>query len=153
MPWACQRLAALERFVNEVQVYPHVHPHFSPSGSRRTCDAACGAQHPDYPNLRTNRGVNARIAAWSPLCPRKNPCTCVYCPRCDLALWRMRRVSFHFPLACGLAALFFYMSALSAPFLEISAYGRFQLARIATGPAQLTSQGYNSVACWSSPSP
>ena len=78
--------------------------------------------------------------------PAKKPLHVVYCPRCDLALWRMRRVSFHFPLACGLAALFFYMSALAAPFLEISAYGRFQLARIATGPTQLTDQGYNSVA-------
>ena len=78
--------------------------------------------------------------------PAKKPLHVVYCPRCDLALWRMRRVSFSFPLACGLAALFFYMSALSAPFLEISSYGRFQLARIGTGPAQLTSQGYNSVA-------
>jgi paraquat-inducible protein A len=78
--------------------------------------------------------------------PAPKPLHVVYCPRCDLALWRMRRVSFNFPIACGLAAFFFYMSALAAPFLEITSYGRFQLARITTGPTQLTEQGYGSVA-------
>jgi paraquat-inducible protein A len=64
------------------------------------------------------------------------------CPRCGKTLWRMRRSPFSFPIACGLAGLLFYTFALVAPFLEISAYGRFQLARLETGPHQLTLQGF-----------
>jgi paraquat-inducible protein A len=68
------------------------------------------------------------------------------CPRCGCTLWHMCRGSFHFPLACGVAALLFYVFALAAPFLEISSYGRFQLARLSTGPFQLAGQGFGSVA-------
>jgi paraquat-inducible protein A len=68
------------------------------------------------------------------------------CPRCEHKLWRMRRSPFEFPLACGLAGLLFYAFALVAPFLEISAYGRFQLGRISTGPVQLADQGFATVA-------
>ncbi len=74
--------------------------------------------------------------------PEPPPPHALHCPRCDHALWRARRESLHFPLACGLAALLFYIFALVGPFLEITEYGRFQLARIATGPVQLTDQGY-----------
>ena len=39
----------------------------------------------------------------------------------------------------------FYCFALVAPFLEISAYGRFQLANIETGPSQLAQQSFEAV--------
>ena len=58
----------------------------------------------------------------------------------------MRRRPFEFPIACGLAALFFYAYALLAPFLEITAYGRYQQAGLATGPVQLTIEGFQWVA-------
>ena len=67
------------------------------------------------------------------------------CSRCRHALWQMRKHPFEVPIACGLAGLLFYCFALVAPFLEISAYGRFQLAVIETGPAQLIQQGYQVV--------
>ncbi len=57
----------------------------------------------------------------------------------------MRKHPFRFVIACGLAALLFYCFALVAPFLELSAYGRFQAATIGTGPAQLVQQGYQAV--------
>jgi paraquat-inducible protein A len=64
------------------------------------------------------------------------------CPRCSHTIWRMRRHPFELPIAWAMAALLFYIFALSAPFLEISAYGRFQLATLETGPWQLTTQGF-----------
>jgi paraquat-inducible protein A len=67
------------------------------------------------------------------------------CPRCRHALWKMRRHPFRFVIACGLSALLFYGFALVAPFLELSAYGRFQMANLGTGPAQLVQQGYEMV--------
>jgi paraquat-inducible protein A len=67
------------------------------------------------------------------------------CPRCFHTLWRMRANPFEFPIACGLAGVAFYGLAASAPFLEISAYGRFSLARLATGPVQLGVQGFAAV--------
>jgi paraquat-inducible protein A len=57
----------------------------------------------------------------------------------------MRRVPFEFPLACGLAALVFYIFALVAPFLEISVYGRLQLAYLDTGPWRLSQQNFTTV--------
>ena len=74
--------------------------------------------------------------------PDMQPGLVAECPRCGRTLWRMRRSPFSFPIACGLSAILFYAFALSAPFLEISAYGRFQLARLETGPDSLMSQGY-----------
>ncbi|HUW80484.1 MAG TPA: paraquat-inducible protein A, partial [Acidocella sp.] len=68
-----------------------------------------------------------------------------YCPRCNYALRRTARSGFHFSIACGMAAMLFYAVALVAPFLEISVYGRIQLARILTGPIQLTDQGFRFV--------
>jgi paraquat-inducible protein A len=68
------------------------------------------------------------------------------CPRCSHTLWRMRRRPFEFPIACGLAAALFYLYAIVAPFLEITAYGRFSQARIETGPVQLSLQGFEWVA-------
>jgi paraquat-inducible protein A len=67
------------------------------------------------------------------------------CPRCHHTLWRMRRHPFQLPVACGLAALLFYLYAVVAPFLEITAYGRFQLAKLETGPIQLSAQGFELV--------
>ena len=64
------------------------------------------------------------------------------CPRCGKTLWRMLRAPLRFPIACGIAGLMFYLFALVAPFLEISSYGRFQLARLETGPDNLILQGY-----------
>ncbi len=67
------------------------------------------------------------------------------CPRCRHALWQMSRHPFEIPLACGVSALLFYCFALIAPFLEISAYGRYQLANISTGPAELMGEGFQMV--------
>jgi paraquat-inducible protein A len=64
------------------------------------------------------------------------------CPRCGKTLWRMLRAPLSFPIACGISGLLFYAFALVAPFLEISSYGRFQLARLETGPDNLMAQGY-----------
>ncbi|MCB8877345.1 paraquat-inducible protein A [Acidisoma silvae] len=74
--------------------------------------------------------------------PDMEPGLVAECPRCRKTLWRMLRAPFSFPIACGMAATLFYAFALVAPFLEISAYGRFQLARLETGPDALMSQGY-----------
>ena len=145
-PCAFDQAHALERFVNEVQIYPHhVHPNIrAPNRAEPVMQPAeLGVPNPAPAHESWRECPHCGMVS---ALPAPKPLHVVYCPRCNLALWRMRRVSFHFPLACGLAALFFYMSALAAPFLEISAYGRFQLARIATGPTQLTDQGYNTVA-------
>jgi paraquat-inducible protein A len=74
--------------------------------------------------------------------PRMRPGFVAECPRCSKTLWRMRRTPFPFPITCGIAAVMFYAYTIVAPFLEISAYGRFQLARIETGPDQLRLQGF-----------
>ena len=74
--------------------------------------------------------------------PDMEPGLVAECPRCRKTLWRMLRAPFSFPIACGMAATLFYAFALVAPFLEISAYGRFQLARLETGPDTLMGQGY-----------
>jgi paraquat-inducible protein A len=57
----------------------------------------------------------------------------------------MRGHDVRFPIACGMAAGLFYMFALVAPFLEISAYGRFQIANLSTGPFALDAQGFRLV--------
>jgi paraquat-inducible protein A len=77
--------------------------------------------------------------------PRMRPELVADCPRCHHTLWRMRRHPFQLPIACGLAALLFYLYAIIAPFLEITAYGRFQLAELETGPVQLSLQGFELV--------
>jgi paraquat-inducible protein A len=77
--------------------------------------------------------------------PRMRPELVADCPRCSHTLWRMRRYPFQLPIACGLAALLFYLYAIIAPFLEITAYGRFQLAELETGPVQLSLQGFELV--------
>jgi len=77
--------------------------------------------------------------------PRMRPELVADCPRCHHTLWRMRRYPFQLPIACGLAALLFYLYAIVAPFLEITAYGRFQLAQLETGPIQLSLQGFELV--------
>ena len=77
--------------------------------------------------------------------PPMQPDRVAVCPRCRHALWKMRKHPFRFVIACGLSGLLFYCFALVAPFLELSAYGRFQMANIETGPAQLMQQGYQMV--------
>jgi paraquat-inducible protein A len=74
--------------------------------------------------------------------PPRYPGLVADCPRCGDTLWRMRRSRRSFPLSCALAALVLYVFALTAPFLEIQAYGHFSLARLDTGPEQLITQGY-----------
>jgi paraquat-inducible protein A len=74
--------------------------------------------------------------------PEMEPGLVAECPRCGKTLWRMLRAPLSFPIACGLSGLLFYLFALVAPFLEISSYGRFQLARLETGPDALILQGY-----------
>jgi paraquat-inducible protein A len=74
--------------------------------------------------------------------PEMEPGLVAECPRCGKTLWRMLRAPLTFPIACGISALLFYLFALVAPFLEISSYGRFQLARLETGPDNLILQGY-----------
>ncbi len=80
------------------------------------------------------------------LLPRMRPELVADCPRCEFTLWRMRRHPFELPIACGLAGLLFYIYAIVAPFLEITAYGRFQMAGLETGPLQLSLQGFEAVA-------
>jgi paraquat-inducible protein A len=74
--------------------------------------------------------------------PPRYPGLVADCPRCGQVLWRMRRSRRSFPLSCALAALLFYLFALVAPFLEITAYGRFSVARLSTGPAQFVAEGF-----------
>ena len=74
--------------------------------------------------------------------PDMQPGLVAECPRCRKVLWRMLRAPLSFPIACGISGLLFYLFALVAPFLEISSYGRFQLARLETGPDNLIAQGY-----------
>jgi paraquat-inducible protein A len=74
--------------------------------------------------------------------PEMHPELVADCPRCAHVLWRMRASPFELPIACGLAAALFYILAITAPFLEISAYGRFSLAHLSSGPVQLSQQGF-----------
>jgi paraquat-inducible protein A len=74
--------------------------------------------------------------------PPRYPGLVADCPRCGEVLWRMRRARRSYPLACALGALLFYLFALVAPFLEITAYGRFSVARLTTGPAQFLAEGF-----------
>jgi paraquat-inducible protein A len=67
------------------------------------------------------------------------------CPQCNHALWRHQEHPFKYVIACSLAAALFYCFSIIAPFLEISAYGRFQLAKIETGPNQLVQTGFEFV--------
>jgi paraquat-inducible protein A len=69
------------------------------------------------------------------------------CPQCGHALWRHQKHPFKYVIACSLAGALFYFLSIVAPFLEISSYGRFQLAKIETGPDQLfqTSLGFQIV--------
>jgi paraquat-inducible protein A len=78
--------------------------------------------------------------------PAPKPSFVAHCPRCNQSLWRMRKHPFEFTLACGVAAFLFYGFALIAPFLEITAYGRFQLAHLSTGPEALSAEGFELVA-------
>ncbi len=77
--------------------------------------------------------------------PKMRPQLTADCPRCNHVLWHMRRCSFELPLACALAGALFFFYVVIAPFIEISSYGQFQLARIETGPYQLAMQGFGTV--------
>jgi paraquat-inducible protein A len=57
----------------------------------------------------------------------------------------MRGCGFEVPLACTLAAALFFCFAVVSPFMEVSSHGRFQLARVETGPFELAAQGYDMV--------
>ncbi len=67
------------------------------------------------------------------------------CPQCFCTLWRKQDHAFKYVIACSIAAALFYVFAIMAPFLEISAYGRYQLAKIETGPDQLLQTGFQAV--------
>ncbi len=69
----------------------------------------------------------------------------VDCPQCAHTLWRKQEHPFKYVIACSLAAALFYCFSIVAPFLEISAHGRFQLAKIETGPDQLLGSGFQFV--------
>ncbi len=81
------------------------------------------------------------ISALPAMCPELT----ADCPRCQHVLWRMRSCNFELPLACALAGALFFFYAVIAPFLEISSYGQFQLARLETGPYQLAAQGFGTI--------
>ena len=81
------------------------------------------------------------ISALPAMCPELT----ADCPRCQHVLWRMRSCNFELPLACALAGALFFFYAVIAPFLEISSYGQFQLARLVTGPYQLAAQGFGTI--------
>jgi paraquat-inducible protein A len=77
--------------------------------------------------------------------PAAAPGQVVDCPQCKHPLWRRQVHPFNYIIACCLAAAMFYCFAVVAPFLEISAHGRFQLAKLETGPNQLMSGGFELV--------
>ena len=77
--------------------------------------------------------------------PAAAPGHVVDCPQCNHPLWRRQVHPFKYIIACSLAAAMFYGFAVVAPFLEISAHGRFQLAKLETGPDQLMSGGFQMV--------
>lgn len=64
------------------------------------------------------------------------------CPRCGYVLRRMRHVNSVFPLACAIAGLIFYLATIFTPFIEITAFGRFSMAWLETGPLRLSSSGW-----------
>ncbi len=64
------------------------------------------------------------------------------CPRCGQGLPAPRGRSFELALACAVAGAAFFLFAAVAPFLEISSYGHFRLARLETGPEELVAQGW-----------
>jgi paraquat-inducible protein A len=77
--------------------------------------------------------------------PAAAPGNVVDCPQCKHPLWRRQVHPFNYIIACGLAAALFYCFAVVAPFLEISSHGRFQLAKLETGPNQLMFGGFELV--------
>ena len=77
--------------------------------------------------------------------PAAAPGHVVDCPQCNHPLWRRQVHPFKYIIACSLSAAMFYGFAVVAPFLEISAHGRFQLAKLETGPDQLMSGGFQMV--------
>ncbi len=103
------------------------------------------APHPDPEPQRPAEWRECEQCGLISQLPRMRPELVADCPRCNHTLWRMRLFPFQLPIACGLAALLFYLYAVIAPFLEITAYGRFQLAQLETGPVQLSLQGFELV--------
>ncbi len=77
--------------------------------------------------------------------PQAAPGNVVDCPQCKHPLWRRQVHPFNYIIACSLASAMFYAFAVVAPFLEISSHGRFQLAKLETGPNQLMSGGFQMV--------
>jgi paraquat-inducible protein A len=96
--------------------------------------------HDTLPNVPDNWRDCARCGLISAL-PEAERDHVAVCPRCHHALWRQREHPFEFAIACGLSGVIFYCLAVGAPFLEITALGRAQLAVIESGPEQLLQQG------------
>ncbi len=67
------------------------------------------------------------------------------CPRCGSGLGRIWHPDIRVPTGWAVAAGLFYLFAVLGPFVDISIFGRYQLADIATGPVQLTLQGFDLV--------
>ncbi|MBW4034812.1 MAG: paraquat-inducible protein A [Proteobacteria bacterium] len=67
------------------------------------------------------------------------------CPQCTSSLGRIWHPDMRIPRGWALAAGLFYLLALAGPFVQISIFGRLQRADIATGPLQLTVQGFDLV--------
>ncbi len=74
--------------------------------------------------------------------PALRPAFGADCPRCGQGLPAPRGRGFRLALACALAGVAFFVFATIAPFLEISSYGHFRLARLETGPEELAAQGW-----------
>jgi paraquat-inducible protein A len=95
--------------------------------------------------------LHQRFMRACPLCglistvPHNRRRTRATCPRCDSGLGRVWHPDIRVPTVWALAGGLFYLLAVFGPFVEISVYGRFQLADIATGPLQLTQQGFDLV--------
>lgn len=80
---------------------------------------------------------------WTDLGPRPaRPGRELRCPRCDGCLRGVPRGSFDLPLSIALSGLFFYVVAVTAPFLRVSLYGLSQTSTLMSGPAVLRAEGW-----------
>jgi paraquat-inducible protein A len=70
------------------------------------------------------------------------PGTDIRCGRCAKILRRVRRDPVHAATACAAAALFFYIVALTTPYLQAWLYDSFQLGSLTSGPIALDNSGF-----------
>lgn len=67
--------------------------------------------------------------------------TSVHCPRCLKSFRRVRSRPYDYLLVCIVSALIFCIIFITAPFINTTLYGRFQVSTLWTGPETLDHQG------------